>query len=160
MINFKNLEINTHTLASEVANEAAKKTEGLILAQISDFVKRGLIELELGPMTMVTSDNDPYKIEMRQKVALRLKDKEYIEKIEAENLKFKQSCEARLISQDLKLKDLKDMADTEEKAVDFIAQELIRVDRELAKLRPVTRLVMPKGIFDEKEAKKKSKTTH
>lgn len=75
-------------------------------------------------------------------------------------IKFKQSVEARNISQDLKLKDLKDIADNEEKAVDFIAQELIRMDREIAKLRPVTKLVIPKGIFNEKESKKKSKTTH
>lgn len=75
-------------------------------------------------------------------------------------IKFKQATEARMISQDLKLKDLKDMADSEEKAVDFIAQEIIRMDREISKLRPVTRLVIPKGMFNEKENKKKSKTTH
>ena len=72
------------TRASDLAFEVAKQTEESILAQLNDFISRGLLEIEMGPITFVSSDIS-MRVEVRQRVALKLKDKEYIQKLEAEN---------------------------------------------------------------------------
>lgn len=56
---------------------------------------------------------------------------------------FKFSTEAKLLKLNLGIKDLGDKAVDDEKQQDFIAQEIIRLDRELSKLRPVIKLVKP-----------------
>jgi hypothetical protein len=54
-----------------------------VIRQLNDFIKRDLIVLQMGPMTMVRCENTD-EIEVRQSVELLLKDREYIEKLEAE----------------------------------------------------------------------------
>ena len=72
----------------EVAKEISIQTENLILEQLNEFVKRGLIVIEQGPMSFVRNLNcDEIKIE--RTVSLVLKDQEYIEKLEAENKELK-----------------------------------------------------------------------
>jgi hypothetical protein len=74
------------TTASDVARAAAKQTEHLILEQLNDFVSRGLLVIELGPMSFYRDVTTPdYTLKISQSVKLVLKDKEYIEKLEAKN---------------------------------------------------------------------------
>src|SRR4051812_42730601 len=78
--------MNSFSTATDVAREVAKQTESIILEQLNDFIKRGLIEIESGPISFV--DENPFeghKITIRQSVRLRLKDREYIERLESEN---------------------------------------------------------------------------
>ena len=68
--------------ASGLAKEVAKATESRILEQLNEFVSRGLIVIEQGPVTFVRTVHDD-KIELRQTINLKLKDQEYIEMLEA-----------------------------------------------------------------------------
>lgn len=68
--------------------EVSKQTEDIILEQLNDFVSRGLIVLKMGPMTL-THDQMSNKINVSQSCTLVLKDKEYIEKLEKENIELK-----------------------------------------------------------------------
>jgi hypothetical protein len=79
------------TSASEIAHEIAKKTEGLILEQLNDFISRGLLEVEMTGPTFVQVVNPIGKntVTIQQGVRLVLKDKEYIEKLEKENKELK-----------------------------------------------------------------------
>lgn len=76
--------LNTSEYASHLLFEAGKQTERFILEQLNDFISRGLIECELGEMTLVQTQVSK-NVEMRQTVKLRLKDKEYITKLEQDN---------------------------------------------------------------------------
>lgn len=58
----------------------------------------------------------------------------------------------------LKMKDLRDEYEKDSEAVEFISQEIIRMDRELSKLRPVIKLMLPKEVLSEK--KKSKRTAH
>jgi hypothetical protein len=74
--------IGANNLASEIAEKAAKQTESMILQQLNDFISRGLIAVQQTVPQFVRSfDSDV--VEIRQSVTLVLKDKEYIEKLEA-----------------------------------------------------------------------------
>lgn len=63
-----------------------------------------------------------------------------------EMIEFKNISEAKMLKLHLSIKDFNDRFLDEEKNSEFYAQEIIRLDRELSKLRPVIRLVKPKGI--------------
>jgi hypothetical protein len=75
--------LNTTTkVLHEISEKTAKATESLVLNQLNDFVSRGLIVIEKGPMTMMQT---PFgTVEFKQSVNLVLKDREYIEKLENE----------------------------------------------------------------------------
>lgn len=60
----------------------------------------------------------------------------------------------------LKSKDLKDAFEKDSEALEFLAQEVIRMDRELSKLRPIIKVLLPKEVLSEKKTKAKSKATH
>lgn len=76
--------------AEGVAKEIAKATEAHILEQLNDFVSRGLIVIEqMGP-TFVQEPTDS-RIVVRTAVRLRLKDREYIEKLEKQNAEFRET---------------------------------------------------------------------
>jgi hypothetical protein len=64
--------------------DAAKQTENIILEQLNDFISRGLIEVEMGEMSLVQTEISK-QVELRQTVKLRLKDREYITKLEQDN---------------------------------------------------------------------------
>lgn len=78
--------------AEDVARIIAEQTEAKILEQLEDFVKRDLIELEVSDVAIV---QNPFsaKLEVRRNVSLRLKDREYIERLEKENADFKKALE-------------------------------------------------------------------
>ncbi len=86
--------INTNEYASQLLFQAAKQTEQLILAQLNDFISRGLIEVEMGPMSLVQTEISK-QVEMRQTVQLRLKDREYIKKLEQDNEALR--CEIKML---------------------------------------------------------------
>lgn len=68
----------------KIMKDVLEQKEALILEQLNDFIKRGLIEIhETEPMFVQSHDLN--KVELRQSVRLVLKDKEYIEKLEREN---------------------------------------------------------------------------
>lgn len=84
----------------KLAKDMAAKAEASILEQLSDFVSRGLIAVEHGPMLITEgwdrtknrfdSPSAPgYILNVSQTVKLRLKDREYIEKLEKENLELR-----------------------------------------------------------------------
>lgn len=65
----------------------AKEKESAIMEQLNDFVSRGLIEIQETQPQFVRSELED-KIEVRQSVKLVLKDKEYIEQLEAKVKKY------------------------------------------------------------------------
>lgn len=78
--------------ANELAKNIAKQTENLVLEQLNEFVKRGLIMIETSSPVLVWNldPSDPNaKLEMRRTVKLVLKDQEYIEQLERENKALK-----------------------------------------------------------------------
>ena len=57
-----------------------------------------------------------------------------------------------------KVKELREEYEKDSESLDFSIQEIIRLDRELSKLRPIVKVLLPKEPTEEK--KKKTKTTH
>ena len=55
----------------------------------------------------------------------------------------------------LKMKDTRDTVEMESEAVDKMAQEVIRLDREMSRLRPMVKVVLAKEVV-EKKAKNKT----
>lgn len=81
--------VNADNIASEIADKVAKATEQSILQQLNDFISRGLIEVQQTVPQFVRSfDSDV--VEIRQSVTLVLKDKEYIEMLEAKVKKYEE----------------------------------------------------------------------
>ena len=78
--------------ATKIAKEVAQQTEAKILEQLEDFVKRDLIEIEVSDLEIVQGPLSG-KLEVRRRVNLRLKDREYIERLEKENADFKKALE-------------------------------------------------------------------
>lgn len=68
-------------IVREVAYECARQTEESILAQLNDFISRGLIIVEqTGPIFV--AEQDSARLSIRHSVNLKLKDKEYILSLE------------------------------------------------------------------------------
>lgn len=80
--------MNIATRADELIKNISEAIERSVLDQLQDFVSRDLISIEYGPPQLMSLPNDT-KLEFRQTVTLKLRDKEYIEEIEAENKKLK-----------------------------------------------------------------------
>ena len=73
-----------------MVQQVAEQAEGLILEQLNDLVSRGLLVVELGPLSFYSTSNlDGTHLKVHRTVKLVLKDKEYIETLEAENAKLK-----------------------------------------------------------------------
>lgn len=68
-----------------IANQISQHTERVILEQLNELLKRGLLVLERGPMQLSMS-KDPVtyedRLQISQTVKLKLKDQEYIEALE------------------------------------------------------------------------------
>ena len=71
--------------AQELANDIARQTEKLILQQLGDLVKAGLLVMKTGPMRLCTDPAFPTSIRLFQDVSFELKDQEYINALKAEN---------------------------------------------------------------------------
>ena len=68
--------------ASDVAAYVAKETESLILAQLNEHISRGLIVVEQTQPQFISHADNPNKVEIRTSVRLKLKEQEYVEKLE------------------------------------------------------------------------------
>lgn len=80
-------------MMSSIAAQVASKTQSCILDQLNDFISRGLIEIQMGPMTFVHSDDfasNKNEVRIAQSCKLVLKDREYIEKLESENKELRE----------------------------------------------------------------------
>lgn len=74
---------------SKIAAQIADQSERVILEQLGELVKRGLLVIERGPMILTSNSREPYKLEVNQAVRLVLKDQEYIQNLEKENAQMK-----------------------------------------------------------------------
>lgn len=92
---------------SDVSLAIAKATEKSLLAQLNDFISRGLIVVEYGEHSFV-QHYDRNEITYSRSVNLRLKDREYIEELEAENVKLKETLRDKLPSIRAALSDILD----------------------------------------------------
>lgn len=73
--------------------EIAKQKEALLLKQLNWLISRGLLVIEEGPMQVLRRvDSDT--IELQQEIELKVKDAEYIEKLELENADLRKKVEA------------------------------------------------------------------
>lgn len=78
-----------YTSISKVLDEFVKEQEHIILDQLNDLIKRGLLVIESTKPTLVqNADSD--KISVQQSIRLTLKDIDYIEKLEKENQELKE----------------------------------------------------------------------
>lgn len=73
--------------ASDIAAHIAKETESLILAQLNEHISRGLIVIEQTQPQFVSHADNPNKVDIRMSVRFKLKEQEYVEKLE-KNLKI------------------------------------------------------------------------
>lgn len=88
-MNFASSSYNDmNSVVKQVARDIHIATENAILDQLNDFVSRGLIVIESSQPVLV---QDPFsnQVLIKQAVRLTLKDKEYIETLEKENLALK-----------------------------------------------------------------------
>nr|BDT27284.1 hypothetical protein BHI3_07500 [Bacteriovorax sp. HI3] len=80
--------MNTQDEMLEVSQKIAQAQQDSILEQLSFFVERGLITLELGQLVMTRSTDLSLKVS--QRVHLKLNNHEYVEKLERENKEYKE----------------------------------------------------------------------
>lgn len=88
-----------HESLNSALLEVNKQTESIILSQLNELISRGLLVIESTQPVLVadydlyhngTFNRDkPYNIRLQQMVKLKLKDQEYIEKLEKENEELK-----------------------------------------------------------------------
>ncbi len=72
----------------DCVRNVAEQQKAIILAQLSDLVKRGLLVVESTEPVLIKDYNSD-EIRLSQSIRLTLKDKEYIEKLEKENAEYK-----------------------------------------------------------------------
>lgn len=84
--------INYNTYVNDVLQDLARQKDQLIVDQLGDLLERGLLVVEQTQPVLVQS-YDKNKIELKQSVRLVLKDKEYIERLEKENIELKSQVE-------------------------------------------------------------------
>jgi hypothetical protein len=72
----------------DLVKEFTKKSEIEILNQLNEFCSRGLLIVEQTAPVLVQAENS-HQIELRSSIRLKLKDQEYIEKLEKENTELK-----------------------------------------------------------------------
>ncbi len=68
-------------MVAEIGGEIARQTEKNILAQLNEFISRGLLIVE-STQPVFVREPDSTKLIVRTSVSLRLKDQEYIESLE------------------------------------------------------------------------------
>lgn len=72
----------------EAMTDLLRQQETILLEQLGDLVKRGLLVIESTQPVIVQSQS-VHKLELRQAVRLVLKDKEFIQELERENAELK-----------------------------------------------------------------------
>lgn len=79
---------NIQDVVKELSRDLQQQTENLLLEQLGDLINRGLLVVETTQPILV-HDHYSNKVEIKQAVKLTFKDKEYIQKLEVENAKYK-----------------------------------------------------------------------
>ena len=80
-------------LVTDIVHEAIKQKENLILDQLTELVSRGLLVVEQTNPTLTRTYNhssQQHEVKLAQCIKLKLKDQEYIERLEAENKEYKE----------------------------------------------------------------------
>ena len=77
---------------TEILDDLGKQKEAIILDQLGDMLKRGLLIVE-STQPVLIKDEFSDKITLKQSIRLTLRDKEYIEKLEKENAEYKDLIE-------------------------------------------------------------------
>jgi len=80
--------VNSMDLVRDLMEKLSDDTDKKLMQQLNWLVSRGLLVVELGPMTIVQEAHTPY-LRAEQTVELVLKDKEYIERLEKENTELR-----------------------------------------------------------------------
>jgi len=75
-------------LVRDLMEKLSDDTDKKLMQQLNWLVSRGLLVVELGPMTIVQEAHS-LNIRAEQTVELVLKDKEYIERLEKENTELR-----------------------------------------------------------------------
>ena len=84
---------STSSIIESIHRKMSEGQESMILSQLNDFISRGLIVVETtSPILVQDADSD--RLVMRQACQLKLKDQEYIQKLELENAELKAKLEA------------------------------------------------------------------
>lgn len=79
--------------AREMAKQIAQSHEECLREQLAELISRNLLVAEFGPWQLVSDQSNPHMFSFRQKVNLKLKDQEYIEKLERENKEMREIIE-------------------------------------------------------------------
>lgn len=77
----------------EIFSKQSEAIENVIAHQLNEFISRGLIVVERTHSSLVRSATED-KIEIREAIKLKLKDQEYVERLEKENNDLKQKIHA------------------------------------------------------------------
>lgn len=74
--------------------DVAQQTENAILEQLNDFISRGLLVVETqGPTLIQEATPTGSVLKVRNTTKLKLKDQEYIQKLETENKELREIIE-------------------------------------------------------------------
>jgi hypothetical protein len=83
LFKFNPMKFDTvNAVLEELSSSVHRATEVKILEQLGDLVSKGLLEVEYGPYTL--TQDSIHQVSVHQMISLKLKDKEYIESLEAE----------------------------------------------------------------------------
>ncbi len=81
------------TEVGDLLKTVSKNTEDIMLEQLEDMLKRGVLVVEKSEPVLI-QDAQTQKVTVQQKIKLTLKDKEYIERLEGEvrTLTYRLDC--------------------------------------------------------------------
>lgn len=73
-----------------IMDDLYRQQEAIINDQLGDLIKKGILIVEMTNPVLVKNPFDQYKVELRQGLRVTIKEKEYIQKIEKENLDLRE----------------------------------------------------------------------
>lgn len=76
------------SLRDNLLNDVLKQKEKIILDQLGDLVKKGLLVIEETQPVLVQTHGPGFNMELRQAVRLVLKEREYVKRLEDENARM------------------------------------------------------------------------
>jgi hypothetical protein len=85
--------MNHNEFISQQINELLKQQEMILIDQLNELISRDLLVVE-SHQPVLTRSEDSGQVQLRQTVKLKLKDQEYIEKLEKENKTLKERINA------------------------------------------------------------------
>lgn len=73
---------------SSVITDIMAQQQNIIIGQLNDLIKDGLLTIETGPAVLVHSEHSD-RVELKQSIDIKVKDQEYIKTLEKENRELK-----------------------------------------------------------------------